>query len=61
MCAVLKCLQKYKLYIKLSKYIFKINIINFLDFIISPRDVEMEKSRIEAIVKWPKPIYIKNV
>ena len=61
MHAVLKYLQKYKLYIKLNKCVFKIDIVNFLDFIISPRDVEMEKSRIEAIVKWPKPIYIKNV
>ena len=40
---------------------FEIDIVNFLGFVISPHGIEIEKSHITIILKWPKFIYIKNV
>src|SRR5215471_21252714 len=50
-CAVLKHLHKYQLYAKLSKCNFGVDTVNFLDFIISPRGIEMKRSRIQTVLK----------
>ena len=51
---VIKRLRKYKLYIKLSKYFFNINKIEFLGFIISFIKVKPDPNKILIIKKWPK-------
>ena len=58
---ILECLQKFKLYAKLSKCTFNVDTVNFLGFVISPQGVEMEQSHIETIVDWPEPIYARDV
>ena len=49
--AVLEHLHKYWLYAKLSKCSFGIDTVNFLGFIISLRSLEMERSRIQAVLE----------
>jgi hypothetical protein len=58
---VLERLRKFQLYVKLSKCAFKTDTVNFLGFVITPRGVEMEESRIEAIQSWPEPICVRDV
>ena len=40
-----------KLFINLKKYIFNIDIIKFLGFIITFKGILIEKSRVDAITK----------
>ena len=48
---ILECLHKYKLYVKISKYFFEIDIVNFLSFVVSFYSIQMKKSQIEIIFK----------
>jgi hypothetical protein len=41
-CKVLKQLCKFQLYAKLSKCVFEIDTVNFLDFVMSPESISME-------------------
>ena len=52
---IIERLRKYKLYIKLSKYFFNINKIEFLGFIIGFIRVKPNLNKILIIKKWPKP------
>ena len=58
---VLERLRKFRLYAKLSKCAFKTDTVNFLGFVITPRGIEMEKSRIETIKAWPEPTCIRDI
>ena len=40
---------------------FHIYEVNFLGYTIRPNEIVMEKSKIDAIYKWPKPTNIKEV
>ncbi len=52
---VLKAFLKAGLYAKLSKCLFSITRIPFLDFILTDKSVEMEEYRISIILNWPEP------
>ena len=52
---IIKRLRKHKLYIKLSKYFFNVNKIEFLEFIIGFIRVKPDLNKILTIKKWPKP------
>jgi hypothetical protein len=43
---ILKRLQQYKLFAKLSKCVFHITQVNFLGFVISPAGISMEEDHI---------------
>ncbi len=47
---ILERLRNFKLYLKLSKCKFSINRVEFLNFIIITRDIDMERSRIKIII-----------
>ena len=51
---IIERLRKYKLYIKLSKYFFNVNKVEFLGFIIGSIGVKPDLNRILTIKKWPK-------
>jgi hypothetical protein len=51
---VIKRLRKHKLYIKLSKYFFNVEEVEFLGFIIGSIGVKLNPNRILIIKKWPK-------
>ena len=49
---ILKWLQHYKLYTNLKKYVFSIDIVKFLEFIMSIIDVMMNLWWVNIIVNW---------
>ena len=48
--AILKRFRNFKLYLKLSKCEFSVNRVEFLDFIIITRDIDIEKNKIKVII-----------
>src|SRR6266487_1044739 len=46
---ILKRLRNFKLYLKLSKYKFSVNRVEFLNFMITTRGIDMEGSRVKVI------------
>ena len=50
---MLKRLQKFSLFIKLSKCLFSITEINFLDYHIDIAGISMNICRILTVVEWP--------
>lgn len=58
---VLSRLRHYRLYVKHSKCLFHTTQVEFLGFIVTPRGVEMDKSRIDSIMSWPAPQSIFDV
>ncbi|KAE8667867.1 Detected protein of unknown function [Hibiscus syriacus] len=55
---VLRTLREHRLYAKLSKCEFWLQEVSFLGHIISARGVQVDPSKIEAIMNWKRP---KNV
>jgi hypothetical protein len=53
--AVLICLCKVKLYAKLEKSFFHLDIIEFLGFIVSFERVHLAEDKLELIRNWPTP------
>ena len=47
---ILERFRNFKLYLKLSKCEFSINRVEFLDFVVITRDIDMKGSRIEIII-----------
>ncbi len=58
---VLAKLQEAGLNLKLSKCEFKMQLISFIGFIVTPEDVEMEPDRVRTIADWPEPAYHRNI
>jgi len=46
---ILKRFKNFKLYLKFSKYEFFVDRVEFLNFIIITRDIDMERNRIKII------------
>ena len=59
--AVLKCLLKHELFMKLEKYIFHVEEISFLEFLLITKEVKMEPSKVSTIVEWPEPITFREI
>ena len=49
---VLKCLYKFQLFANLKKCAFAVQQINFLEFIISAKEVTMNSNQISIIADW---------
>jgi len=58
---VLKRLEKNDLFIKLENYYWKIKEVEFLDIVIRPQGVEIQKKKVEGVLTWPVPKNIKEV
>lgn len=58
---VLLTLLENQLYAKYSKCNFGLQEIEYLGHIVSASGVQMEKSKIEAIMKWPVPTNLKQL
>ena len=57
----LELLRKNNLYAKRSKYTLFIDRIEYLGFIISKEGVSTDPSKVEAVVKWPNPKFVREV
>ena len=58
---VLRQLRAQGLYAKLLKYIFYTKNVEFLGFIITPRGIIMDPTRVKAIKEWPKPKSYRDI
>ena len=50
---VLEKLRKYRLFVKLLKYVFSVSEIEFLGFIINHFRVKIDFSKLDAVATWP--------
>ena len=49
------------LFVKPEKYKWKVREVKFLEMVIGPKEVEVQKKKIEEILNWPIPQNIKKV
>jgi len=58
---VLKRLEENDLFIKPENYYWKVKEIKFLDIVIRPQGVEMQKKKMEGVLTWPVTKNLKEV
>ena len=58
---VLETLKQNFLRIKTEKYKFHVKKITFLGFIITPKNIQMETTKMDSIQTWPAPRNIKDL
>ena len=58
---ILRKLEKNNLYVKLEKYMWKVQKIRFLEVIIGPNRIEIEKKKVDRVLSWLAPKNIKEV
>jgi len=58
---VLKRLEENDLFMKLEKYKWKVREVEFLEVVIGPKRVEMQREKVEGALNWPVPRNIKEV
>ena len=58
---VLRRLEKNDLYIKLEKYVWKVWKVGFLEVVIGPNRIKIEKEKVNRVLSWPEPKNIKDV
>jgi hypothetical protein len=58
---ILAKLQEAGLYLKLSKCKFKMQLISYVGFIVTPEGVEMEPDRVRMITEWPEPTSHRDI
>ena len=58
---VLKRLEKNNLFVKLEKCKWKVKEVEFLGVVIGPKEVEMQKEKVEGVLNWLAPRNVKKV
>jgi hypothetical protein len=58
---VLQQLQKHQLYTQPNKYLFHVNTIEYLGYILSPKGLTMDSSKVQSIQDWPEPRKVKDI
>ena len=58
---VLKRLEENDLFVKLEKCKWKVREVEFLEVVISPKGVEMQREKVEGVLNKPAPRNIKEV
>ena len=58
---VLRRLEENNLYVKPEKYMWKMKKVLFLGVVIGERKVEMEKEKVEGVLRWLMPQCVKDV
>ena len=58
---VLRRLEENNLYIKLEKYMWKVWKVRFLEAIIEPNGIKIEKKKMDGVLSWPELKNIKNI
>ena len=57
---VLRKMKENDLFVKLEKYVWKIREVRFLEVIIGPNSVRIEKKKVQGVVDWPVPKRCKS-
>jgi len=58
---VLRRLEENNLYVKPEKCAWKVRKIGFLEVVIEPSGIEMEKEKVDRVLSWPEPRNVKDV
>jgi len=58
---VLKRLEENDLFVKPEKCKWKVREMEFLEVVIGPSGVEMQKEKVEGVLNWPAPKNVKEV
>jgi len=58
---ILRRLEENDLYIKPEKYVWKVRKIGFLEVVIGPKGIEMEKEKVDRVLSWPEPKNVKDI
>jgi len=58
---ILKRLEENDLYIKPEKCVWKVRKIGFLEVVIGPNSIEIEKEKIDGVLSWPEPKNVKDI
>jgi len=58
---ILKRLEENNLYIKPEKYVWKVWKIRFLEVVIGPNKIEIEKEKVDEVLSWPEPKNMKDI
>ena len=58
---VLKRLEENDLFVKLEKCKWKVREVKFLEVVIGPKGVEMQREKIKGVLNWPAPRNVKKV
>jgi len=58
---VLRRLEENNLFVKPEKCKWKVREVEFLEVIIGPKGVEMQKEKVEGVLNWPAPKNVKEV
>jgi len=58
---VLRRLEENNLYVKLEKCMWKMRKIGFLEVVIGPNGIEMEKEKVNRVLSWPESKNVKDV
>jgi len=58
---MLKRLKENDLFVKPEKCKWKVREVEFLEVVIRPKGVEMQREKIEGVLNWPAPKNVKKV
>jgi len=58
---VIKRLEANDLYVKLEKCKWKVRKVGFLEVVIGPEEIKMEKEKVKGILEWLTPKCVKDV
>jgi len=58
---VLKRLEENDLYIKPEKCVWKVQKIGFLEVVIGPNEIKMEKEKVDRVLSWSEPKSVRDV
>ena len=58
---ILKKMAENDLFIKLEKCVWKVRRVKFLEVVMKPGGMKIEKEKVQKVVDWPVPREVKNV
>ncbi|KAL0147451.1 hypothetical protein M9458_057247 [Cirrhinus mrigala] len=58
---VLQKLREHSLYLKLEKFEFHQPSVQFLEYVISAKGIQMDQGKVNAILDWPTPSSVKEL
>ena len=58
---ILKRLEENDLYMKPEKYKWKVREVDFLEVVLGPENIKMEKAKMKAVLDWPVSKSVKNI
>ena len=58
---ILEWLQRHKLYTSPIKCFFHQHEIEFLGFILSPGELWMDSKKVQTIIEWPTPHWVRDI